>query len=102
MDGKKLAAGRADIDVIALFGFPPGRPVPYSLWCALFFSIPRVRLQLASIQAQGHAVAMTSGDLGAEWGDAVALDPSQAEDWLAKTNQPRMMARLKAKLRWGA
>lgn len=87
--------------MIALHGFPPGRHVPYELWVALFFALPRHRLQVSVMLLDALETAASASDLGPEWADAAALDESQVEDWLAGSNRPRAVARLKRNLRWG-
>jgi hypothetical protein len=92
VDGLKKKRARYAADAVAVYGFPPGRRVSYSLWVGLYLNVRRVRLQRAWQAAQGHTIARSGGPLAFAWFDATSLDESEATPRAFEVNAARFEA----------
>lgn len=84
-------------DFISVYGFPAGFTLDYRTFFQLFLNLERVRMQKAIAVAFGNYLANSDSPLDESWGDAVALDKSEAAEITYQANIQRANSRMRRK-----
>jgi hypothetical protein len=91
------------MDVVSLLGMEEEH-MRYELWCALYLSIPRIRLQKSWDIMTGLRMANSRKPLPSSVYDAQAISPELTEKLQEKGNKSRyqqnIISEMKARIRW--
>jgi hypothetical protein len=84
-------------DFLSAFGFPANFKLDYRTFVQLYLNLERIRLQRAVSVGFGMQIANSDSPLDEVWGDAIALDPSEASEIVYRANVERSQARSRRK-----